>query len=183
MGLLDYFARLFGSSKKEAQVLCVGLDNSGKSTIINRLKPDESTSEDIVATVGFTVERFQTPGVRFTVFDMSGQGRYRNLWEHYYKDAQAIMFVIDSSDKMRVVVAKEELDMLLDHPDIRVRTIPVLFFANKMDLRESLTSVQCSRLLELEKIKNKQWHICASNALTGEGLHEGVQWLSDQIKL
>ena len=41
MGLLDYFARLFGSSKKEAQVLCVGLDNSGKSTIINRLKPDE----------------------------------------------------------------------------------------------------------------------------------------------
>ena len=40
MGLADFIAKLFGSSKKQAQVLCVGLDNSGKSTIINRLKPN-----------------------------------------------------------------------------------------------------------------------------------------------
>ena len=26
--------------------------------------------------------------VGFTAFDMSGQGRYRNLWEHYYRDCQ-----------------------------------------------------------------------------------------------
>ena len=40
---------------------------------------------------------------------MSGQGRYRNLWEHYYKDCQGIVFVVDSSDKLRMVVAKDEL--------------------------------------------------------------------------
>ncbi len=49
----------------------------------------------------------------FTAFDMSGQGRYRNLWEHYYKECQGIVFVVDSSDKLRMVVAKDELDMLL----------------------------------------------------------------------
>jgi GTPase SAR1 family protein len=38
----------------------------------------------------------------FTVFDMSGAGRYRNLWEQYYKDAQAIIYVIDTSDKFRL---------------------------------------------------------------------------------
>jgi len=54
--------------------------------------------------------------VGFTAFDMSGQGRYRNLWEHYYKECQGIVFVIDSSDKLRMVVAKDELDMLLQHP-------------------------------------------------------------------
>lgn len=37
--------------------------------------------------------------VGFTAFDMSGQGRYRSLWEHYYRDCQGIIFVIDSSDK------------------------------------------------------------------------------------
>ena len=68
----------------------------------------------------------------FTAFDMSGQGRYRNLWEHYYRDCQVhvymllltfvtldmptlqgIIFVVDSSDRLRMVVAKDELDMLL----------------------------------------------------------------------
>ena len=66
--------------------------------------------------------------VGFTAFDMSGQGRYRNLWEHYYRDCQVssstlislyklsskgIIFVVDSSDRLRMVVAKDELDMLL----------------------------------------------------------------------
>ena len=78
---------------------------------------------------------------------MSGQGRYRNLWEHYYKECQGIVFVVDSSDKMRMVVAKDELDMLLQHPDIRSRKIPILFFANKMDCRDSLSSVKVSQTL------------------------------------
>ena len=38
---------------------------------------------------------------------MSGQGRYRNLWEHYYRDCQGIIFVVDSSDRLRMVVAKD----------------------------------------------------------------------------
>ncbi|XP_040579295.1 ADP-ribosylation factor-like protein 6 [Lepeophtheirus salmonis] len=120
--------------------------------------------------------------VGFTAFDMSGQGRYRNLWEHYYKDCQGIVFVVDSSDKLRMIVAKDELDMLLQHPDIQSRKIPILFFANKMDMKESLSSVKVSQTLGLERILDKPWHICASNAITGEGLNEGVEWLTGQIK-
>ncbi|MBV95259.1 ADP-ribosylation factor-like protein 6, partial [Eschrichtius robustus] len=74
-------------------------------------------SQDIVPTIGFSIEKFKSSSLSFTVFDMSGQGRYRNLWEHYYKEGQAIIFVIDSSDRLRMVVAKEELDTLLNHPD------------------------------------------------------------------
>jgi ADP-ribosylation factor-like protein 6 len=36
------------------------------------------------------------------VFDMSGAGRYRPLWEQYYKDAHAVMYVIDSADRLRL---------------------------------------------------------------------------------
>lgn len=49
---------------------------------------------------------------------MSGHDRYRSLWEHYYKDCHGIIFLIDSTDKLRLVVVKEELDMLLQHPDV-----------------------------------------------------------------
>ncbi|XP_057293952.1 ADP-ribosylation factor-like protein 6 [Hydractinia symbiolongicarpus] len=183
MGFLDKLSSIFGVKKREASILCLGLDNSGKTTIINKLKPDKSQTTDIVPTVGFTVEKVQMPGLAFTVFDMSGQGKYRNLWEYYYKDAQAIIFVIDSSDKFRIVVAKEELDTLLSHNDLRGKRIPVLFFANKMDMRDSLTPVQVSNLLKLDEIKDKAWNICASNAITGEGLHTGVEWLTEQLQM
>ena len=83
-------------------------------------------------TVGFAVEEFSKNNVNFTVYDMSGQGRYRSLWEHYYSDVQAIIYVLDSTDRIRMCVAKEELDVLLAHDDIKAARIPVLFFANKV---------------------------------------------------
>ncbi|XP_067352324.1 ADP-ribosylation factor-like protein 6 isoform X1 [Channa argus] len=178
MGLFDKLAGWLGL-KKEVNVLCLGLDNSGKTTIINQLKPSNAQVQDIVPTIGFSIEKFKSSSLSFTVFDMSGQGRYRNLWEHYYKEGQAIIYVIDSADKLRMVVAKEELDTLINHPDIKHRRIPILFFANKMDVRDALSSVKVSQLLCLENIKDKPWHICATNALTGEGLQEGVDWLQD----
>ncbi|EDV25171.1 uncharacterized protein TRIADDRAFT_25605 [Trichoplax adhaerens] len=178
MGLFDRFSGWFRSKKKECNILCIGLDNSGKSTIINRLKPEKTQQLDIVPTIGFSVEKFASRNLSFTVFDMSGQGRYRNLWEHYYKEAQALIFVLDSSDKLRMVVAKDELDSMLKHPEIRHKQIPLLVFANKMDLKDAISSVTCTELMGLKEIANKPWHICASNALTGEGLHEGVEWLT-----
>lgn len=83
-------------------------------------------------TVGFQVEEFKRNNLNFTVYDMSGQGRYRSLWEHYYADVQAIIFVLDSTDKIRMCVAKEELDQLLGHEAIKTTRAPILFFANKV---------------------------------------------------
>ena len=170
------------SKRNAANIVVVGLDNSGKTTIINRLKPREAQASNIVPTVGFTVEKFQSKSLQLVAFDMSGQGRYRNMWEHYYRDCHGIIFVIDSSDKLRLAVAREELDQLLAHTEIRERRIPILFFANKMDVRDAVPSVNCVTMLDLARIENKPWHICASNAITGEGLDEGITWLTDQIK-
>lgn len=80
------------------------------------------------------------------------------------------------------VVVKDELDLLLSHPDIKHRRVPVLFFANKMDCVDALSSVKIAAGLNLEKIDNKPWQICSSNAVTGEGLQNGVQWLTAQIR-
>lgn len=78
------------------------------------------------------MEEFSKNGINFTVYDMSGQGRYRSLWEHYYSDVEAIIFVIDSTDRIRICVAREELEQLLDHGQIRDTMAPILFFANKV---------------------------------------------------
>lgn len=78
-----------------------------------------------------------------------------------------------------VVVVKDELDLLLQHPDLRRRRVPVLFFANKMDCIDALSSVKIAAGLNLEKIENKPWQICSSNALTGYNV---TCWSVSQLK-
>lgn len=60
MGFFDKLANILGIKKRECNVLVVGLDNSGKSTILNHFKPDDQKHSDIVPTVGFNVERFKS---------------------------------------------------------------------------------------------------------------------------
>ena len=65
---------------------------------------------------------------------MSGQGKYRDLWQQYYDQCEGIVFVIDSADELRIKVAKNELDLVLADKTIESKAIPILVYANKMDL-------------------------------------------------
>uniref|UniRef100_A0A7S3JF89 ADP-ribosylation factor-like protein 6 n=1 Tax=Euplotes harpa TaxID=151035 RepID=A0A7S3JF89_9SPIT len=112
---------------------------------------------------------------------MSGQGVYRSLWPEYYQEAQGVIFVIDSADKLRVAVAKNELEIMMEDPGIRDRPVPILFFANKKDLPYALSEAEIAKEFELDNISDRDWHIEASNALTGEGVSEGIQWLSKKL--
>lgn len=78
--LIGKFLTILGLKRREANILVVGLDNSGKSTILNYLKRKEDQVEEVVPTVGFTVERLSglaknKSGLTLTAFDMSGQGK------------------------------------------------------------------------------------------------------------
>jgi ADP-ribosylation factor-like protein 6 len=42
---------------------------------------------------------------------------------------------------------------------IKDRRIPILFFANKSDITDAMTTVECSSVLALESIRDKPWHI------------------------
>lgn len=60
MGLFSKLAFFLGVRKKEVNVLVVGLNNSGKSTVVNHFKNEEEKVTDVVPTVGFSVEKFQS---------------------------------------------------------------------------------------------------------------------------
>jgi ADP-ribosylation factor-like protein 6 len=182
MGLLDSLIEWLGFKRRDVNVLVVGLDNSGKTSLLNFLRPREAQNNYIAPTVGFNIENFSCKGLSFTAFDMSGQSRYRTLWGNYYRTTDGIIFVVDSSDKTRILIAREELQQLLSHPDILSRNIPILFFANKMDIRDALSDVGVSSALGLDSITNKSWHICSSNALKGDGVADGIEWLGSAIK-
>lgn len=75
MGLFKVLTNALGIKKTQVRILVVGLDNSGKTTLVNHLKPKKSQSREVVPTIGFQVEEFTKANLNFTIFDMSGQVR------------------------------------------------------------------------------------------------------------
>ena len=112
----------------------VGLDSAGKTTILFRLKFDETIST--IPTIGFNVETITVAGVTFSVWDVGGQDRIRPLWKHYLKSTDGLIFVIDSADRARLDEAKIELLNLVRSDDMR--GVPILVIANKQDLKEAV---------------------------------------------
>ena len=169
--------------RHQVNILIVGLDNSGKTSIIERMKlqsgkvPKGGMPQEVTPTVGFSVDEFSKGSLSFTVFDMSGAGRYRNLWERHFREASAVVFVVDSADKLRLCVAKDELDAMLESSELLGK--PFLVFANKMDLPTALSPVDVAQGLSLDEIEAHPWQIVPSNALDGSGLQEGLDWLAN----
>lgn len=60
MGLFDRLSNWLGLKKREASVLVIGLNNSGKSTLVDKFKPEERRVHHSTPTVGFNVEKFQS---------------------------------------------------------------------------------------------------------------------------
>tara|TARA_B110000305_G_C19067161_1_gene459881 strand:+ start:235 stop:480 length:246 start_codon:yes stop_codon:yes gene_type:complete len=81
---------------------------------------------------------------------MSGQNKYRDLWEQYYDASEGIIFVVDSADKIRIKVAKNELDLILQNQSLKLREVPIVIFANKMDLTLSMSAHEVAVQLELD---------------------------------
>jgi ADP-ribosylation factor-like protein 6 len=112
---------------------------------------------------------------------MSGQSKYRDLWEKYYNDINGIIYVVDSTDKIRMAVAKNELDQLLTHNDIKGKNVPILFFANKMDIPGAFAAKDCVDVLKLEQIADRSWHIQSTDAIQGLGIEDGLKWLMERL--
>eukprot|EP00796_Vickermania_ingenoplastis_P011245 gene11245-7813_t len=163
---------------KKIRVLILGLDNAGKTSILYRLHLGNVVST--VPTVGFNLETVQYKNVSFEVWDLGGQTGIRPYWRCYYSDTDAIIYVVDSADKDRMGVAKQELFALLDEDELKRSFL--LVFANKQDLDTAASEAEVASNLGVASITNRTWKITKSSAKTGEGLAEGMDWLVDQLR-
>jgi len=170
------FKSLFG--KKEMRILMVGLDAAGKTTILYKLKLGEIVTT--IPTIGFNVETVEYKNISFTVWDVGGQDKIRPLWRHYFQNTQGLIFVVDSNDRERVTEAKEELGRMLGEDELRDAVL--LVFANKQDLPNAMSPSEITEKLGLNVLRQRTWYIQATCATNGEGLYEGLDWLSNQLK-
>ncbi|ORX77533.1 ADP-ribosylation factor 6-like protein [Anaeromyces robustus] len=166
----------FGKNK-EMRLLMLGLDCSGKTTILYKLKGSKSEEKppSTVPTVGFNVEEVTFRKVKFSVWDVGGQDKIRPLWRHYYAGTQGLIFIVDSSDRNRIEEAGQELFKIIQ--DQEMSKVNVLVLANKQDIEGALSAEEIKTKMKLENIKDRQWCIFPCCAVTGEGLEEGLNWL------
>jgi small GTP-binding protein len=176
------FSKMFGST--DMRILMVGLDAAGKTTILYKLKLGEVVTT--IPTIGFNVETVEYKNINFTVWDVGGQDKIRPLWRHYYQNTQGVIFVVDSNDRDRIDdangydhSAKEELNRMLAEDELRDAVL--LVFANKQDLPNALSVDEVTKRLGLTQIRHRQWHCQPTSAPTGDGLYDGLDWLSQAV--
>eukprot|EP01006_Ploeotia_vitrea_P016458 TRINITY_DN47136_c0_g1_i3.p1 TRINITY_DN47136_c0_g1~~TRINITY_DN47136_c0_g1_i3.p1 ORF type:complete len:191 (+),score=22.44 TRINITY_DN47136_c0_g1_i3:70-642(+) len=165
--------------KEDVRILQLGFDAAGKTTMLYKLKLGEVTT--MVPTIGALVEQVQYKNLHFQAWDLGGRDRIRPLQRHYWKATNAIIWVIDSSDVLRMPEVKDELHKILQLEELA--TCPILFMANKQDLPSALSVTEVVEKLELNVLNamERVWHIEPCCATTGDGLYEGLDWLSAAI--
>ena len=106
-------------------------------------------------TLGCNVEKVAAGGSRFEVWDLGGQANLRPSWAAYYGGADAVIVVVDSTDRARAGVAKGELFALL--ADARVARAPVLVLANKQDAAGAMGVPELTAALSLHSVQRHDW--------------------------
>merc|ERR1719263_237493 len=155
-------------------MLMVGLDAAGKTTILYKLKLGEVVTT--IPTIGFNVETVEYKNINFNVWDVGGQDKIRKLWRYYYTNTNGLIFVVDSSDRDRIEDARDELSKMLEEEEMRDAVL--LVFANKQDLPNAMTAAEMMDKLGLNNLRHREWFIQSTCATAGDGLYEGLDWLS-----
>lgn len=113
-------------------VVLVGLEGSGKSSIVRRLtSSDFDVGDSVLPTCGCALEQVEVGKHEVRVADVSGQSCFRPLLAHWQRHATGYCFVVDAADPHRFADAQLELVNL--RADAAPRGIPVLVVANKAD--------------------------------------------------
>ncbi|KAM7542652.1 hypothetical protein Aperf_G00000016061 [Anoplocephala perfoliata] len=172
MGLMTILKKL-KQKEKEIRVLILGLDNAGKTTIVKKFNGEDIST--IAPTLGFSINTLEYMGYRLNAWDVGGQHSLRSYWRNYFETTDALIWVVDSSDRLRLDDCREELSKLLVEERLVGATLLVL--ANKQDLQGALKPAEIADALNLREITTHHWCIYGCSAITGENLLESVAWL------
>eukprot|EP01080_Neovahlkampfia_damariscottae_P010464 gene10464-2986_t len=156
------------------ELTLVGLQNAGKTTLVNVITYGQS-EDDTIPTVGFNMRKVTKGNVVIKLWDIGGQPKFRNMWERYCRGVSAIVYVVDSSDPEGIKQAKEELFGLLDKQALQ--GTPLLVLGNKNDLKESLSQDELIKAMDLNSIKGREVCCYSISAKNSVNIDITLQWL------
>jgi GTP-binding protein SAR1 len=168
-----------GLKGKHGNLLLLGLDNAGKTTLLERLKTGAIRSYPPTDRPSLT-EHFTHQGISFTAWDLGGHEAVRHLWGDYVCNAKALLFLVDASDSERLEESGYELDHLIGEGLLEDKPIAVLY--NKCDLETALSSSEIAEKLQFQDLVQlhgtEKIRVFRISVLRGEGYQEALKWIS-----
>ncbi|KAG8638421.1 ADP-ribosylation factor-related protein 1 isoform X2 [Manihot esculenta] len=136
----------------------------------------------IVPTVGLNIGRVEVSNSKLVFWDLGGQPGLRSIWEKYYEEAHAVIYLIDATCPSRFEDSKSALEKILRHEDLQ--GAPFLILANKEDLSEAVSAEEVARYLDLKKLDERErvYMFEAVSAYNGMGIKESVEWLVEVME-
>ncbi|KAH6897164.1 ADP-ribosylation factor family-domain-containing protein [Thelonectria olida] len=163
---------------KEMRILMLGLDNAGKTTIVKKIMGEDVNT--VSPTLGFIIKTIDYDGYKLNIWDVGGQKTLRSYWRNYFEKTDALIWVVDATDRLRIEDCRDELQGLLQEE--RLAGASLLVFANKTDVEGCMTEQEILSALQLESIRTHRWHILPCSAITGSNLKEGLAWVVEDAK-
>lgn len=180
MGLLSTL-RHIKASENEARVLIVGLDCSGKTTIVNSLLGKDMMQ--VAPTLGFNIDEYRpaASALSISLWDVGGQSTIRTYWRNYFSQTDALIWVIDSTDRRRLDVCRRALSEVL-HAE-RLQGCLVVILCNKQDVSTALSADEIAGLLALDRLcRNRPYRVFPCSARERTGVAEAFDWLVRELE-
>jgi len=174
--------------KDDYFILILGLDNAGKTTYLEQTKTKFSRTykgmnpNKITTTVGLNIGKIDISGVLLNFWDLGGQEDLQSLWDKYYAESHGVIYVIDSSDRERLIESKEAFDKMIVNEALD--GVPLLVVTNKQDIEGCLTVGEIKSVFNdsSHRIGRRDCLVLPVSALKGDGVDEGIQWMVQCVK-
>uniref|UniRef100_A0A6V2NX47 Uncharacterized protein n=1 Tax=Ditylum brightwellii TaxID=49249 RepID=A0A6V2NX47_9STRA len=163
---------------KNLDIVVIGLENSGKTTLLSVLANGEPV--ETVPTIGLNVKVFKKGNVNMKCWDIGGQSQYRTEWSRYCKGCDVVLYVVDAAAPQKLATAKKELHKLLD--DGSIGATPLLILANKIDVQPHVDETELIERLQLNYVVETPWMVLPISALHITNMEQVIEWLTAQSK-
>ncbi len=105
------------------------------------------------------------------------------IWKTYYKNSQALMFVIDSANPFQIAASTVLLQDCLQHEDLKNKPFLVVFTKTDIQGPISLTEFKNIMMFDLIIAENdangQNVTIANCSGVTAEGIESIFEWISN----
>jgi small GTP-binding protein len=112
----------------------------------------------------YVVAKIQQNSLELILWDLGGKEGMRNIWNHYYPEAQIIMFLIDGADRSRFEEAREVFSVV--SAEVLLESVPILFLVNKHDQGNCASLGFIKEYFKIDEILNHKITIMHISALS-----------------
>lgn len=171
MGLLELLRKRAAESN-ELTVIFLGLENSGKTSVLSKLS---ETRISTAPTQGYSIKTIKHDDTKISVIDISGHPSFRPYWSKFYARVNAIVYVVDGADATNIEDTGLLITTVLQEPSLS--KVPFLLLVNKQDVPGAMTPRAVFDILNIS-IRRRFHLVQGCSAKTGEGLKSGFSWLT-----